>query len=173
MRPFPHDDRRDFSKKDSKRAWLEALILFALVTSGLQGCASLGAGLVTPIPRPTPSPSPPASTAVTIMPASATVILGNSQTFTATVKNASDATVVWSVNGIAGGNPQIGTISASGVYTAPADLPAPTAMQISATSVADATKLGKSQVTSPAIWRSPSARRRPPWKLERHRVFAF
>ena len=118
-----------------------------MVTSGLQGCASLGAGLVTPIPKPTPSPSPPGSIAVTIMQASATVILGNAQTFTATVTNASDATVVWSVNGVAGGTPQIGTISAAGVYTAPADLPGPPAIQISATSVADMTKLGKSQVT--------------------------
>jgi hypothetical protein len=131
----------------SKRAWLVALFVLVLVTSGLQGCASLGAGLVTPNPKPTPHPNPTGSIAVTVMPSNATLILGNAQTFTATVANASDATVVWSVNGVAGGNSVIGTISVDGVYNAPADLPAAPAVQISATSVADTTKSGKSQVT--------------------------
>jgi hypothetical protein len=147
MRPFPHDDPGKLSRKYSERAGLEALLLLVLVTSGLQGCASLGAGLVTPNPKPAPLPNPPGSIAVAVTPPSATVILGNAQTFTATVTNASDATVMWSVNGVPGGSPLIGTISAVGVYTAPADLPAVPAIQVSATSLADTTKSGTSQVT--------------------------
>lgn len=68
-------------------------------------------------------------------------------TFTATVTNGTDTSVSWSVNGVAGGNPAIGTIAATGVYTAPADLPSPAIMQITATSHADATKSGTANVT--------------------------
>jgi hypothetical protein len=41
----------------------------------------------------------------------------------------------------------VGTISPVGVYTAPADLPSPAAVQITATSQADATKSGSASVT--------------------------
>ena len=43
------------------------------------------------------------------------------------------STVTWSVNGVAGGNASSGTISASGLYTAPAVLPNPPTIQITAT----------------------------------------
>ncbi len=68
-------------------------------------------------------------------------------TLTATVTNTSDTSVVWSVNGIAGGNSIVGTITTTGVYTAPADLPSPSTVQITATSQADATKSGTASVT--------------------------
>jgi hypothetical protein len=77
---------------------------------------------------------------VSITPASAAVVLGTSQTFVATVTNSSDTSVTWKVNGITGGTATSGTISAAGVFTAPADLPASAATQITATSVADASK---------------------------------
>ena len=53
----------------------------------------------------------------------------------------------WSVNGIAGGNSTVGTISSGGVYTAPADLPSQATVQITATSNADATKSATANVT--------------------------
>ena len=68
------------------------------------------------------------------------VLLGNTLPFTATVTNATNTAVNWSVNGIAGGNAALGTISTAGVYTAPADLPSPVTVQVTATSQADATK---------------------------------
>jgi hypothetical protein len=43
---------------------------------------------------------------------------------------------VWSVNGIEGGNAVVGFVSPTGVYTAPASLPAPAVVVIRATSVA-------------------------------------
>ena len=42
------------------------------------------------------------------MPTSAAVLLGNSQKFTATVTNASNTSVVWSVNGVLGGTATTG-----------------------------------------------------------------
>ncbi|MBI3475006.1 MAG: DUF1800 domain-containing protein [Acidobacteria bacterium] len=57
-----------------------------------------------------------------------------------------DAQVQWSVNGIAGGNATVGTISDAGLYTAPAALPDPTSVQVTATNVADMTS-GDAAVT--------------------------
>ena len=49
---------------------------------------------------------------------------GQSQQFQLTLGGASAAgATIWGVNGLAGGNPQTGTISAGGLYTAPAVLP--------------------------------------------------
>ncbi|MBS1842170.1 MAG: hypothetical protein JSS69_05460 [Acidobacteria bacterium] len=75
------------------------------------------------------------------------MLLGNTQTFTAEVKNTTNGGVNWSVNGISGGNGAVGTISSAGIYKAPADLPANVTVQIAATSVADSTKSGLAQVT--------------------------
>jgi hypothetical protein len=68
------------------------------------------------------------------------VLLGATQSFAATVTNTTDTTVTWSVNGTPGGYASAGTIDADGIYTAPVDLPAPAAVLIQATSVADPSK---------------------------------
>jgi len=75
------------------------------------------------------------------------VLLGNQATFSAAVTNTTNTSVMWSVNGVAGGNAAVGLISSAGVYTAPADLPSPAAVQISATSQADTTKSGSATET--------------------------
>ncbi|MGB7435207.1 MAG: hypothetical protein WBR26_09300 [Candidatus Acidiferrum sp.] len=80
-------------------------------------------------------------------PASGTVLLGETLNFTATVSNSSDTTVSWSVNGISGGSAQVGTSSADGVYTAPADLPSGGTVQVTATSHADTSKSATASVT--------------------------
>ena len=77
---------------------------------------------------------------MSVAPLSGSVVLGNQVAFTATVTNTTDTTVSWSVNGIAGGNSAVGTISSTGVYTAPANLPSPATMQITVTSHADPVK---------------------------------
>jgi hypothetical protein len=59
---------------------------------------------------------------VNVTPATASVQTGATQQFTATVTG-STATPVWSVNGVTGGNSTVGTVSASGLYTAPASVP--------------------------------------------------
>jgi len=107
---------------------------FLLFTFGLSlaACGGGGGGGST-------TPPPPQIT-VAIAPNSGTVLLGNTLTFSATVTNTSDTSVSWSVNGISGGSPQVGTISPDGLYIAPADLPTGGKVQISATSRADSSK---------------------------------
>ena len=121
------------------RCWGIA-ILFAAGVS-FEGCGEGGA-----VTNPPPPPPPP-SIVVKVTPGASTVLLGNTQTFTAEVSNTTNMNVTWSVNGITGGNSAVGTVSASGIYTAPADLPPNTSVQITATSVADTTKSTSAQIT--------------------------
>jgi hypothetical protein len=65
-----------------------------------------------------------------------TVMLGATSQYAAAVQGSSDVSVTWSVNGVAGGNSTIGSITAQGRYTAPANAPEPATVTIAATSVA-------------------------------------
>lgn len=70
---------------------------------------------------------PDAPTLGTITPASATTFVGGGTvSFTATVTSSGDPMPgpVWFVEGLQGGNATVGTITPSGVYTPPMDLPA-------------------------------------------------
>ena len=73
-------------------------------------------------------------------------MLGNTQAFTATVLNATDTAVAWSVNGVRGGTSATGMITTAGVYTAPVDLPVPAAVQVTATSHADPAKFASANL---------------------------
>src|SRR6266403_3179460 len=87
-------------------------------------------------------PPPPPVIEVTVNPANGSALLGGQATFTATVTNTTDTAVSWSVNGAPGGNARLGMITPAGVYTAPADMPSPATVQVTATSHADSTKSG-------------------------------
>jgi Fe-S cluster assembly iron-binding protein IscA len=87
---------------------------------------------------------PPVS--VTVSPAAVQVITGAKQQFTATVKNATNTAVTWSVGGSCGGA-ACGTITSSGLYTAPAAVPNPALVVVTATSVGDPTRTGTASVT--------------------------
>src|SRR5882672_11377879 len=126
------------SKQDhSTRSFLvprpiaQTIFLFTLALS-LAACGGGGGGGSVP-------PPPPQIT-VAIAPNSGTVLLGNTLAFSATVTNTTDTPVSWSVNGISGGSPQVGTISPDGIFIAPADLPSGGKVQITATSHADSSK---------------------------------
>jgi hypothetical protein len=110
-------------------------VFIALLAEGAWtlGCAG---GVASP---PTP---PPPSIVVTVAPTNGSVVLGNQVTFVATVTNSTDTAVSWSVSGVPGGNAALGAITSDGVYTAPADLPSPSTVQVTATSHADSTKSG-------------------------------
>lgn len=56
--------------------------------------------------------------------------------FTATVTGTTNTAVNWQVNGVAGGNSTVGTISSSGLYTAPGTVPSPSNVSITAVSKA-------------------------------------
>ncbi|MGH9744079.1 MAG: hypothetical protein ACRD51_17185 [Candidatus Acidiferrum sp.] len=111
-------------------------------TACLQGCGGGSADSVG-----NPPPPPPPSIVVTVTPSSGSVLLGNSQPFTATVTNTTDTGVTWSVNGIPIGSASAGTITSAGLYTAPADLPSPATVNVMATSQADTTKSATAQLT--------------------------
>src|SRR5258708_2116412 len=78
-----------------------------------------------------------APVAVSITPQSAEIGASGTQQFAATVTGTTNVAVTWSVDGVAGGNAQFGTISATGLYTAPSIAGNHT---ITATSVADSSK---------------------------------
>ena len=116
-------------------------------------CAAIGAALLTAAScggsdkNPGPGPSPAGVTQVTVSPTSASVDIGSTMQFTATVAGSAtvDKTVTWAVEHVSGGNAASGTVSASGLYTTP--FPAPTTVIVSATSTVDATKSGTATVT--------------------------
>lgn len=88
--------------------------------------------------------SPPPSVTVSVSPRQAAVAaVSQAQQFTATVTGSSDQSVTWDVDGTAGGNSTVGTISASGLYTPPAAAGTHT---ITATSVASTSSSASANV---------------------------
>lgn len=84
---------------------------------------------------------------VAVTPASASVAPGETQQFTALVTGALDGTVTWSVSGAGCSGAACGTVSATGLYTAPAVAPAPNTVTVRATSVEDPARSGSATVT--------------------------
>lgn len=74
---------------------------------------------------------------VTVSPLIAQVAPNGTQLYTASVTGTSNTAVTWSV-----ANSTMGSIDASGLYTAPTTAPVPSNVTITATSVADTTKAG-------------------------------
>ena len=85
-------------------------------------------------------------TSVSVNPSTATVRVGQSRQFSATVTNGAPD-VTWSVNGVNGGNAFVGTITAAGLYLAPATMPNPATVTVRATSTATPTASGSASVT--------------------------
>ncbi|MGA2647543.1 MAG: glycosyl hydrolase family 28-related protein [Candidatus Sulfotelmatobacter sp.] len=82
---------------------------------------SLGCGGSLPgnVPLPVPSKGPAGAAFVSISPKTAVLGAGNSLQFTATSSGPLTADLEWLANGVPGGNSATGTISRSGLYTAP------------------------------------------------------
>lgn len=57
--------------------------------------------------------------AMSVSPSSATIAPSGTQQFTATIEGLTNTAVTWSVDGVAGGSSTSGTISSSGMYSAP------------------------------------------------------
>lgn len=94
--------------------------------------------------------SHPPQPGVVISPAAADVRAGDTEQFSATVtdsKGVSGGSVKWFVEGKAGGNATVGTISDTGLYKAPAALPNPPSVHITATSISDATLTSEAMVS--------------------------
>jgi len=83
---------------------------------------------------------------VSVSPSSATVLAGATQQFTAEESGASTA-ATWQVNGTTGGSAAVGTISTSGLYTAPATPPSGQKVTITAVAQSNASESGTATVT--------------------------
>lgn len=115
-------------RRESGLACLCALVLFSWI-----GCSD--------------SQTASKTITVAITPTTMSLQVGATQQFTATVSNVTNTAVTWQVNGVAGGNATVGTISSSGLYTAPASVPTPATVTVAAVSQADSTKSGSATVT--------------------------
>lgn len=89
----------------------------------------------------------PTGVSVTVSPATASVLTGGTQLFTATVTNSTSQAVNWSVNGAPGGNSTAGLINTNGLYTAPATVPSGGSVTVQAASVATPSAVGTATVT--------------------------
>jgi hypothetical protein len=93
---------------------------------------------------------------VTVTPSSTSLKNGGTQQFSASVTGSTNTGVLWSLQ------PQVGTISSTGLYTAPATLTTATTVTAKATSVADPTKsatatISLSPATSVSVTVTPSS----------------
>jgi hypothetical protein len=92
----------------------------------------------------------PATVSVSISPTSATLQVGGSQQFAAAVSNTTYTSVNWLVSGVLGGNSSVGTISSSGLYTAPAVAPSgPVTVTAQSTSAPNSSATASVTITAP------------------------
>jgi len=92
-------------------------------------------------------PSPPAPISVMLTPNAASVRVGESVQFTATVHNSTNHAVTWSLSGAGCSGATCGAISNTGLYTAPARVPSPAVVTVKATSSADTSKSASATIT--------------------------
>ena len=117
------------------RVWRSSIFVLSLLAAFFSNACG---GLV--------SSGSPAAVIITVSPVSAQPFAGTTVTFTANVQNADNSAVSWQVNAIPGGNPTIGTISDSGVFTAPSVAPTPATETVTAVLQADPGKSASSTV---------------------------
>ncbi len=84
---------------------------------------------------------------VSISPTSVSVQTGQTTQFTASVTGTTNTNVTWQVNRVSGGSTATGTISSTGLYTAPSSVPSVNPVTVTAQSVYDSTKSGNATVT--------------------------
>jgi len=83
----------------------------------------------------------------TIAPTSGGLVVGQTLQFIAAHNATIGPPVAWEVNGVAGGNASVGTISSSGLYTAPAEVPKPATVTIKVLLQADTAKTASAVIT--------------------------
>ncbi|MHB8674800.1 MAG: Ig-like domain-containing protein, partial [Candidatus Limnocylindrales bacterium] len=132
---------------EEARMTCKTLLAFSFLGSlCVVGCGGSGSGMG----GQTPTLPPTASvTSVAVSCASATVNVGQTSQCSATVQGTGNysSAVTWSVNSVAGGNATFGTVSASGLFTAPATVPGTGAITIEATSQSDPSRAGNAAIS--------------------------
>jgi len=98
-----------------------------------------------------------AAVSVAVTPTAVTSGINHNIQFTATVSGSSDQNVTWLVNGVPGGAPSMGTVSATGLYTTPGNTAATVTVHVQAVPEAAPTVRGAAsvKVTMPT-WSGPT-----------------
>jgi hypothetical protein len=125
---------------------LRPFFLFLLVCLVAMALACCSSGSKT-APQSQAQPPPSTTVSVSVTPTTANIRAASTYAFAATVSGSSNTSVSWSVNNTPGGNATRGVIDSHGNYTAPASLPSPNTVNVTATSAADPTKSSSSTVT--------------------------
>ena len=126
-------------------AAIMCLAALAVVSCGGRGVPA--GNLASPTaPASASNPGTPQGITVSVSPVSALLPPGVTQQFTALVSGTTNTAVTWSAGGVNGGNATVGTISASGLYTAPATIPTPSEITITAVSTANSSSSGTAMV---------------------------
>jgi len=104
--------------------------------------------------------------AVSVTPPEATLAAGQTQQFAATVLNTNNTAVTWALN------PKTGTISATGLYTAPSTINTQQAVTVTATSAADTTKTASATIIliPPTAWYNLAWNNRKPLTINSTQV---
>jgi parallel beta-helix repeat protein len=102
------------------------------------------------------------SSAVSVTPSATVINTGVTQQFTATISGTTNTVVTWKVNNVTNGNATVGTISSTGLYTAPASVPSGGSVTVTAVSASDSTKSASATVsiaaaTAPSAPAAPSS----------------
>lgn len=118
-----------------------ALVVLAALAVLLGGCAQAI------LPGDPGAGGGPGLTALTVTPSGAAIPGVAQQQFAAKTGDGSKPAVNWSINGIAGGNATLGTIDASGMFTAPEFPPAPNSITVSAVETSNTSRLGNASAT--------------------------
>jgi hypothetical protein len=96
---------------------------------------------------------------VVVAPKTQSVVVATTQQFAATVTGSSNTAVAWSVGGSACAMQDCGSISASGLYSAPKSIPNPALVAVTATANANPVDFGAAAVTiiaAPAAAAAPA-----------------
>jgi hypothetical protein len=114
----------------------KSLIFLSVVLLVAAGCGSGSS----------PTPAPPVIS-VSVSPSAANVHVTNTRQFTARLQNTANSAVTWSVSGRGCTGIVCGSITSSGLYTAPTDVPSPDSVTVTATTVADPSKSDTASVS--------------------------
>ena len=90
-----------------------------------------------------------ARVSISISPTYAQLIAGRDQQFTATVSGNANTGVIWQVNNAMGGATETGTISSSGLYASPQQIPDPALVTITAIAKADRSHVRRRRIFVP------------------------
>src|SRR4051812_3296896 len=120
----------------TKRFAVSILICFSVAF--VAGCGGGGTGAPNDGGGGPPAPQ---TVTVKVTPKQVAITYTQTQQFTRTVLNSSNTGVIWTVDGVIGGDATVGTITSAGLYTPPASVGS---HMIAATSMADPTKSASS-----------------------------